>query len=354
MSYVFTEGQDISESLIQHVRIIHAMFLENSSGLPRLPMNCLKPIIYVLFRFYDSVVGTTIKTVADDLKGLLTIFLNNFPNMDLLDKFIFEIGCEDVLPFRNDLVLNVDNGNIFVALSEHTVSYSSVANMERLSELIKCKDDLRLRLFEFLLNCICDKDKYFKKASDDLLCQEERIMNEYIERSILVYSTLSELAADKSVQREIADNPVAVITYIKSAVYSTLEHGLHKSQNIDSDEFQSTFTILMVLQNLVEHSTNLAGFEVLIEPLRKIMEEVCNAETRNLVENILHKLCNGRNASGIIPEDLKTELDKTIEELLDPLLPVRGHALMRLTKLVEKKDSNAMERKQYILNIFQV
>lgn len=46
-------------------------------------------------------------------------------------------------------------------------------------------------------------------------------------------------------------------------------------------------------------------------------------------------------------------LQKALEEICDPLLPVRGHGLISLCKLIEKNDKDAMSKQEAILKIFE-
>ena len=55
------------------------------------------------------------------------------------------------------------------------------------------------------------------------------------------------------------------------------------------------------------------------------------------------------------PEDdaISKEFDEAFQELFDPLLPVRGHALMALAKLLQAHDAKAMQKKDTLLKIFE-
>ena len=48
-----------------------------------------------------------------------------------------------------------------------------------------------------------------------------------------------------------------------------------------------------------------------------------------------------------------SELEEAFKELCDPLLPVRGHGLIRLTRLVQSRGKEAYDRKDTILKIFE-
>ena len=47
------------------------------------------------------------------------------------------------------------------------------------------------------------------------------------------------------------------------------------------------------------------------------------------------------------------DFDATFEQLCDPLLPARGHALMRLAGLLRARDAKALEKIDVLLKTFQ-
>ena len=49
----------------------------------------------------------------------------------------------------------------------------------------------------------------------------------------------------------------------------------------------------------------------------------------------------------------QSELEEAFKELCDPLLPVRGHGLIRLTRLVQSRGKEAYDKKDTILKIFE-
>ena len=49
----------------------------------------------------------------------------------------------------------------------------------------------------------------------------------------------------------------------------------------------------------------------------------------------------------------RSSLQTVFEELCDPLLPVRGHALITLAKLVQEKDTEALSKKEVVQKVFE-
>ena len=63
-------------------------------------------------------------------------------------------------------------------------------------------------------------------------------------------------------------------------------------------------------------------------------------------------LCDRQSASS--PPKLDTsQLQRAFEELCDPLIPVRGHALNSLTKLVEQRDAQTLTQWRVVQKVFE-
>ncbi|KAK7483036.1 hypothetical protein BaRGS_00025699 [Batillaria attramentaria] len=61
---------------------------------------------------------------------------------------------------------------------------------------------------------------------------------------------------------------------------------------------------------------------------------------------------NSSSKTGEVPSE-KSPLLKVFEQLCDPLIPMRGHGLMALTKLVQDRDSETLSKKDTVQKIFQ-
>ncbi|XP_018576104.1 transport and Golgi organization protein 6 homolog [Anoplophora glabripennis] len=354
----FEEGEFLTNKIKQHVRLLHAVFAEKSVDNPNLPVKLLTPVVNVIFRLYAFTSNTSLKNVNTELKDVLISFLdsNSVDQFILFDSFLFGINSKEILTFRNDIILKTEKEDVLLNYSDHAVTYSVVENSDCLLDLLKNRTHIRVKLFGYLLNCLVHKDKYFHKSNEGLLNIETEFMSEFVERKLTVYKLLSDLAEDKDIQAVITDDPHDIIKYINNVLEAAIAKSVHKTTDFDSEEFQIFFTILMILQILVINSSkiNLKVFKILNVLLEVIENETVNNEVKDLVGKILEILERGKaKPRRMVVEEVKSELDKALENICDPLLPVRGHGLMSLTKLVEKKDKNAMERKQYILNIFQ-
>ncbi|CAH0557752.1 unnamed protein product [Brassicogethes aeneus] len=352
--YKIKDNTDITKELLQNIRILFDVFHLNSGGTKNLPIEILQPIFNVIFRLY-CITRNIFKTTQNELiKIILEIFKSYKNKFDIFDSFLFGISLPNISQFRSDITVNIEAETIKINTSKHKITYPVSDNAESILEILKNQENLQVELFGYLLNCITQKEKYFPKENLELLGVEKEFMNDYFERSLTVYKLLSDLANDEKTQKKITEKPENVIKYIKNVLVKTLEVKTHQTKDCDSESFQSVFTVIMILQSLTINEDNLGKYKDLEEPLAKIYEETTNKELQDLIQSILDTL-NGEKpkSTRLKIDETPSELDKAIEDVCDPLIPVRGHGLMALTKLIENKDKGVLEKKQYVLNIFQ-
>ncbi|XP_044728983.1 transport and Golgi organization protein 6 homolog [Chrysoperla carnea] len=127
-----------------------------------------------------------------------------------------------------------------------------------------------------------------------------------------------------------------------------------KYENLNTDDFgnsEGLFLSLMLLDILIDNSIELSQLTGCINSLEAVANKTKNVELKTYITQTCTKIRNGgidKSNNGI-----KSEFDQALEEICDPLLPVRAHGLMSLKKLIETNDITACARKQYILCIFQ-
>lgn len=352
------DGEDITKISNQAVRIYYACFVEHSIDSPVLPIELLQPIIIVLFRIYIITLDSALKSINRELQEILLKFIKQCDQSKLFllfDACIFGI-LQKEWPDLKDLQFILKDNSIIIKYNDYN-EYSTEECGNGIMTLIKDNSRALSILFSYLLNCLIDQDKYFKDDSSKelLACETHGFLTESIKRKLVVFQLLSNLAEDKVVQKYINNTPSDIIKYIQVILNKTIDTNMHKTSEYESSGFQTIFTLVMILQALVNGCSqeNFKFFQTLVHPLRIMQSETSSEELKDLVTQILNCLTGAASQSKNYEKEI-TEVDKAIEDICDPLLPIRGHGLMTLTKLVEKKDEHAMERKQYILNIFQV
>lgn len=351
----FKNNEDVADDVKQTVRLLHSLFVERHGEKGVLPIQLLKPLIVVLFRFHTMI--NSVKSISYDTADLLVKYMKGCSNEEihlLFDALLF--GISSLSDMKNSQFI-VNGEKIKVEYSEQSIICTPAENGEVLTELLKNKVELRFRLFAYLLNSLVEDEKYFKNNSRrDLLEQEEHfILEEGIQRKLVVFKLLESLAEEKDIQEHIADNPEEIVCYIETVFKRTVHSELLKNDS-SSEGFQSVFTLCMILQLLVESSSpeNLKHFQKLIDLLQIMTDHCSDKELKKLLRDVLVHLTNKSQGTSRRTRIEPTEFEIALEEVCDPLLPVRGHGLMTLIELIKKKDKIALERIIYIQNLFKV
>uniref|UniRef100_A0A1Y1LB53 RNA polymerase II assembly factor Rtp1 C-terminal domain-containing protein n=1 Tax=Photinus pyralis TaxID=7054 RepID=A0A1Y1LB53_PHOPY len=345
--------------LSQRVRILQSLLTDENFTIPLVARRILHSVIHVIFRLYSvTCTSSDLKSLNDDIKSVMLRFIRDL-NADeqfvLFDLLLFDFASEGYSKFRDDLELEVQEDYLRIRSSEFAVKFRTSYKAEALISIIKGNNRETTHLFAYFLNCLSSPDKYFDTSSvntDLLHLESEATVNEVSDRKITVYKFLSSLAEDSDVQEYVNKDPAILIQYMRMVLLKSIEKGLHKKQNCESDDFQTLFLVVMLCQVLIDNTEaeTISQYRTLVPQLEAIAKSN-NTELGALVREVLTKLNVGQPKANR-PKEM-TPLDKAIEDICDPLLPVRGHGLMELARLIEAKDGSTLERKHYILNIFQ-
>lgn len=354
-----TQEEDVTNSIAQTLRLLRLCFVERTYDIPQLDTGLLRPVLVPLFRF-RLVIGNsqTLRPLRNDIEDvLLKLLKKDGDQFSIFDSLLFDINSKDLETLSlKGFRISVEDDRLKLKQTEYTQQFSITERIEALTSFIK-QHSILYALYCYLLNTLANRDKYFNTsaAKSDLLETEDSfVVNKGIEAQIAVFKLLSELSENKDMQNFIRDDPTYIIKFMNDFYLRTIDTKMNQTSEFESDGFQTIFIVSMILQALLEGCEN-DQYKSLIAPLKIVAQQGTNEELTQLISAVLFKLEGGKVAGcGNNPNNCKSEVDQAIEDVLDPLLPVRGHGLLTLSKLVEKKDAEALERKQYILNIFQV
>ncbi|KAK5646608.1 hypothetical protein RI129_005072 [Pyrocoelia pectoralis] len=356
-------SDDLLPTLSQRVRIIRSLLTEENFIIPLTATHSLRSVVHVIFRLYTiTYTVASFKMFKDDIQSIILRFVQDLSadeEFALFDLLLFDLDIDGYAKFRPGLEIDLQEGRLQVKLCKFFVSLRCSHKAEALTTLIKGSNRDTTLLFVYFMNCLSFPEKYFDSSSvnTDLLRLEAMvIIDEVSDRKMAVYKLLASLSENSDVRAHINKDPAILIQYVRTVLLKSVEGKVHKTQNWESDDFQTLFLVVMLCQVLIDSSDvkALSQYQVLVSELEMI-KETNNHELRVLVQEILHKLDVGTtNTTGTnYAPSSKTPLDKAIEDICDPLLPVRGHGLMELAKLIEIRDQSALDRKNYILKIFQ-
>lgn len=336
---------DRTSAIFQSTRILHNCFIDNLLDSADLPVSLLSPVVMSLLKLHARTVKCW-PIINGQLKDLLLKYTTREEvRYKLFDAVLFNIGypVNDVYLLRRDIQIDIDDINRIV-VKNRTIGNVNEDLEEDLLNLLTTRTELLMTLFLYLFKCLVDKDKSSKNLE--------------------IYRSITKLTYNKCVLRHLNSNPECLIPHFESFLESSIKDKIHiQDSNTTPDESQPFFTVIMIVQLLAQ--SNLRDSTRLLDLLRVISKETNIAEIKLLISDVLSKLLEDKyvdhatisSESQENPEDgqvmISSEVDKAITDVCDPLLPVRAHGLMELTKLVEDRHPDVLKRKQYVFHVFQ-
>ncbi|KAG8271599.1 Transport and Golgi organization protein 6, variant 2 [Homalodisca vitripennis] len=188
------------------------------------------------------------------------------------------------------------------------------------------------------------------------------------ERQLVTVKLLTVLSESPTVQKSLSRDPEPVVRFLRTMLDNFLMNLNHELEIISI-----VLVVLNVILNDCVYAKNVPWqvFDGLKEPLGQLKSKTDNLELRLLAEEAHEVIMTRggvkpeRKASNVTKKENSTRLDankpfektSTCDEALrdacDPLLPVRGHAILQLGKLLASGDRWAKAKKDQILCIFQ-
>lgn len=332
---------------------LHKCFAVPASDFWCLPAILLQPYVHIIFLIHCKIhqsVSHLRKTVEDLLFSFLSkcndslvksvlrciIYLEEIPEVIIHENFSFAFG--------------EDGG---VKLVEAKKSERSLEEFgDALMILLERKDHngaLGNKLFMTLLEFVS-------------ISKEELVTIDAIEKHLVTVKLLAVLSENPTVQKSLSKNPHHVVKFLKTLLDKFLTEEV-----IESEIISIALVVLGVILNDCLRSKNCCwdDFSILEDPLSRLRFTTKSAEIRMLAEETYEVVLTH---GGVKPQQSKVSTDsnhekypkqpgtfeEALQEACDPLLPVRGHALMQLAKLLATGDKKATTKKDQILCIFQV
>lgn len=330
----------------------------NDAKFKYLPCVLLKKIAIPLFCMY-----TKLYQSASLLKNKVNQLLTQLLNDDKLCNNLFAAylehhgHCEDKhddyfgekLSFQFGSTGNlVINNNETMLIESNEYSNDLVANS--LFYLVKEDQRLCLMLLNYLLNWLITLNFNSITAENQLNTPDD--IGNLLFKQMAAMKLLSDLTSMNTVRQSLIKSPESLLSLIKSLFQSQLSNNDVGGENLYTSLMLVKLILVqgdipddwMVFNNFADFlKTKINIIETTSIPMRDLMTD--------LIETIRKKGKIRRNYQDMNKDN--SEFDKAIKDLADPLLPVRAHGLITLTKLIEISDTEALAKRKLILYMFQ-
>ncbi|XP_076182485.1 transport and golgi organization 6 isoform X1 [Ptiloglossa arizonensis] len=338
------------------IEILIKCFLTIEATFKELPCKLLMKVAVPLFCLYNNVKQSAY-SLKSKIKQLLLRLLHE--ELSRNDLFAVFLGHKSTENFGHHLASRFGpTGRIEIIGIDLSLKYEKFA--DSLLDLTSTTNILSIELFSYLLTFLSNSIKSDHEKGAQNLLETEDDMIESIEKQFVAVKLLSSLANVPVVQASQIENPKPILSFIKLLYEEYIKKGQNSSEEGDCETLYVSLMLIKMILSERRKPLNQAAFNDFIKFLKKccslsnIPKELLLL-TQELIELIEIEGQIEQKHYQDLSVNCKTSntFDNALKDLVHPLLPVRAHGLITLTKLIEDKDPYATARKTIILQLFK-
>ncbi|XP_011640818.1 transport and Golgi organization protein 6 homolog [Pogonomyrmex barbatus] len=358
------ESHTASEKEIEQcIERLAKCFLTEDAKFKHLPCKVISHVAIPLFCLYDKVRESAC-TLKTNLRRLLLKILEEETMREKL--FSAFLGHDTSTRFGDYVILEFGStgGVEITGLNEH-LDYEELA--DTIFDLISTTKDLSPSLFCYMLKFLSNVNKLSDEVEQKKMLETEDDKIERIAIQLTAHKLLSQLASTSTVQEAQIKNPKPLLSFIKSLFDGYMKSHLDKTEETECEMLY--ISLMLIKMILMEKTTVLEiglfkDFSIFLEDHRKNLN--IPIQLKSLIDEVLACILtydsnekSQAESEKKYYQDLSISsttskiFDEALRDLADPLLPVRAHGLITLTRLIENKDPFAVARKAIILRLFQ-
>lgn len=339
-------------------------FITHGAKFKCLPIKLLCAVAVPLFRLYNKAYRT-VYAHRNSIQQLLLLLLNEESvREDLFAQFLDKSSSSNANNFGNNLTFQFGpNGGFEITNQDDNPNCEESGDC--LLSLVQSDKKLSYNLFCYLLKSLSSYDqKYTAHNANVLISDDDRNIGDMhnIEMKLVYAKLLSILAETSAIQEAHVQDPEHLLSFVKSLIREKSQSDKQNRDDIGT-EFDVLYISLMlikvILSNRPKAMIEWKPFNELMISLHEMQSFNTRSELLSLAKEV-ETLIKTQGASARPRyQDLSeksqsvTEFDRALQDLADPLLPVRAHGLMSLTKLIERNDPDVIAKKDIILCLFQ-
>ncbi|XP_043256271.1 transport and Golgi organization protein 6 homolog [Colletes gigas] len=351
--------QDVikSESEVEKcIEILMKCFVTVDVQFKQLPCKLLMKVAVPLFCLYNNVRQSAC-SLKSKLKQLILKLLHEESSRS--DLFAELLGHSLTGNFGRHLVSRFGpTGGIEIIGTDTILKYEEFA--DSLRDLTSTTNVLSTELFSYLLTYLSSLIKSgLEKEAQNLLETEDDIM-ERIEKHLTAVKLLSNLADIPAIQEAQIKNPESILSFIKLLYKQYIKNRQNPSEEGISEVLYVSIMLIEMIVNVKEKPVNWPAFD----DFAKFLKECCTlSDIPKQLLLLMQKLIEIIETQGQLKQKCYQDLsvdskasnmfDDALRDIADPLLPIRAHGLITLTKMIENMDPCATARKSIILQLFK-
>ncbi|KAE8748287.1 hypothetical protein FOCC_FOCC004923 [Frankliniella occidentalis] len=371
VSKVNEDSVILSEEKIESlINIVHKCFASPGSNVStvNLPATIILPHTFFFYKIFCKVNGS-VSRLSKCIEDILYHVLCDSTPQDLekiLKCLLFEEKQEGmyILPPSFDFRFDANGG---VSLSQvpelpKDLFSSTVENSgDMLMIFLEKKNDcaLSVSVFEVLLKILVKKGMKPSTVHTTILGTVEDTLASLMlasEKHLGIVRLLAALVENTGVKQKLSEDPEPILVFIFNLFESVAPDS---ASGFEDDDLECIFVAFMILNVILDSTgkdTNWSLFSNLLQPVSVIRDGTENKELKRLAARVFNIIstCGAVSESSLNNQhSKKTSCEEALHDACDPLLPVRGHALVQLTKLLHKRDKETLAKKEAVLCLFK-
>lgn len=330
-------------------------FAPTEAKFKSLPCRFMSIIAVPLFCIHNKIRSSSCSLRNEARRLLYVLLREEHLQRDLFSAFL---GYDRNGRFgRHVSVRFGSNGGVEIVGTTRSTAYEEYA--DSLFDLASVDDALATNLFSHLLTTLSTSSARRSLRDDTLETPLDTI--ERVEKRLAAIKLLSLLAKRSDVQEAQLQNPEPLLNFIESLFN---EKVVENEDDTEKDDHEVLYVGLMLIKMILSSegkSSNGTNFESFGKFLKERTDN-CTIPSQLVVlmKEIVESIEDKRQSNRMRCDDLSVDdkkfhkFEEAIRDLSDPLLPVRAHGIITLTKLIERKDPFAVARRAILLRLFQV
>lgn len=370
------EGDTIlhEEKMDVLVKQLHLCFSSGSKATSmNLPGNILAPYVSLFFKLFCKLHGSAsnLCKLSEDILYSIICDCDPLVLSKILKCIVLSEVQEDTYLLPKLLSFQFGpNGGVVLQITSEPAKDLLSSSVEECGDMLitflelRNDSELSLLVFEVLLKLLIEMGMNPKTGafhSTSLGTLEDTLASLMLssEKHLGVVRLLAALVENPIVRQKLSEKPGHILAFINT-FFDTLIQGDSFHLGGEEEDLECVFVAFMVLNVILDNcnsSTDWTIFSNLLHPVSIIRDRTKNEELQRLASRVYNLV----NTCGVVDSNTPTDLEKpdrtkceeALHDACDPLLPVRGHALVQLTNLLKKRDPETVLKKEAVLCLFK-
>ncbi|XP_071625636.1 transport and Golgi organization protein 6 homolog [Temnothorax longispinosus] len=338
------------------IEILTKCFLTEDAKFKHLPCKVILHVATPLFCLYDKVRESACSLKTNLRQLLLKIFEEDTTREKLYSAFL---GHDTSAGFGNYVSSEFGpTGGIEIIGLNESLDYEKLA--DTIFDLVSTARDLSPSLFCYMLKFLSNQNKWSCEIEQSKTLETEDDKIERITMQLAAHKLLSQLASTSTVQDAQVKDPELLLSFIKSLFD---DYTKSRSDKTEENECEMLYISLMWIKMILLEKSAAIKIDLFKDFKTFLEDHLKNSNMPTQLKSLISEVVACITTHDSRPrserkyyQDLSSSSDKfdeALKDLADPLLPVRAHGLVTLTKLIETKDSYAIARNAIILRLFE-